>query len=194
MAFINDKVKEVNCKVVFFGPPLCGKSTSLRYIHDQMNRGIKDHPIALSDEDDRTLYFDFVPVDLGKIKDYNVRMHLYTVPGQDAYEQSRRLIAKGIDGLVFMADSDLPNMEKNVASLAELRKILEKQGVEWEGLPKVFQWNKRDLPMAVPAEELRRLLNRENESEFETVAITGQGILDVLAAISEKVLFSLKQD
>lgn len=194
MAFINDKAKEINGKVVFFGPPLCGKSTSLHYIHDQINRGLAKDAIALSEGDDRTLYFDFVPVNLGKIKDYDVRIHLYTVPGQAAYEQSRRLIAKGLDGLVFMADSELSRMEGNIASMAELIKILDAQGIVWDELPKVFQWNKRDLPMAVPTEELRRLLNRTNESEFETVAITGQGILEVMAAISEKVLLSLKQD
>jgi len=194
MAFIDDKVKEINCKVVYFGPPLCGKSTSLRYIHNQINRGLKKNAIALSEEKDRTLYFDFVPVDLGKIKDYDVRMHLYTVPGQAAYAQARRLIAKGVDGLVFMADSDLPQLEHNVESLSELKKILESESLDWTRVPKVFQYNKRDLSRAVPMEELRRVLNKDNEADFETVATTGQGVLDVLAAISEKVLFSLKQD
>jgi signal recognition particle receptor subunit beta len=191
MAFINDKAKEINCKVVFYGPALCGKSTSLRFIHKQVNRS-KETPLTLSEEGDRTLYFDFVPVSLGKIKDYAVRVHLYTVPGQRAYEQSRRLIAKGVDGLVFMADSDLPQMENNMDSLKELRGILEAESIEWNGLPKVFQYNKRDLPTAVPIDELHEMLNRDGDPEFETIAIKGLGIFDVLSTISEKVLLNLK--
>lgn len=192
MAFINDKDKEINCKVVFFGPALCGKSTSLRFIHQQVNRS-KDVPLTLSDEGDRTLYFDFVPVSLGKIKDYSIRVHLYTVPGQKAYEQSRKLISKGVDGVVFMADSDLSKMEQNIGSLNELRDILKAESIDWPALPKVFQYNKRDLPTAVPVEELSTLLNKGRDPEFETVAIKGLGLFDVLSTISEKVLLSLKQ-
>lgn len=193
MAFIDDKAKEINCKVVFYGPPLCGKSTSLRFIHHQVDRSDKTSPISLSQESDRTLYFDFVPVSLGKIKDHEVRMHLYTVPGQAAYEQSRRLISKGVDGIVFMADSALDRMEHNLISLDELKKILDAQGVEWPNLPKVFQYNKRDLPTAVPTSELHGMLNKDDDPEFETVAIKGTGLFDVLATISEKVLMSLKK-
>jgi signal recognition particle receptor subunit beta len=192
MAFINDKDKEINCKVVFYGPALCGKSTSLRFIHQQVNRS-KDVPLTLSDEGDRTLFFDFVPVSLGKIKDYSIRVHLYTVPGQKAYEQSRKLISKGLDGVVFMADSDLSKMEQNIGSLNELRNILKAESIDWPTLPKVFQYNKRDLPTAVPVEELSTLLNKERDPEFETVAIKGLGLFDVLSTISEKVLLSLKQ-
>jgi len=192
MAFINDKDREINCKVVFFGPALCGKSTSLRFIHQQVNRS-KDVPLTLSDEGDRTLYFDFVPVSLGKIKDYSIRVHLYTVPGQKAYEQSRKLISKGVDGVVFMADSDLSKMEQNIGSLNELRDILKAESIDWPALPKVFQYNKRDLPSAVPVEELSTLLNKGRDPEFETVAIKGLGLFDVLSTISEKVLLSLKQ-
>ena len=193
MAFVDENAKEINCKVVFFGPPLCGKSTSLRYINKQVNRGLRsDEEASLSEDNERTLYFDFVPVDLGEIRDYKARVHLYTVPGQRAYEQARKIIAKGVDGIVFMADSNLPRMSDNAESLEELKKILKEEDVEWSELPKVFQYNKRDLSHAVPTVELRRVLNKDGESEFETVAITGQGIMDVLTTIAEKVLLSLK--
>lgn len=193
MAFIDDNAKEINCKVVFFGPPLCGKSTSLRFIHSQVNRGDKTSSMTLTEKGDRTLYFDFVPVSIGKIKEYDVRMHLYTVPGQKAYEQARKLIAKGVDGIVFMADSNLEQMENNIASLEELRKILEAEGQEWPNLPKVFQYNKRDLATAVPTSELHGMLNPGDDPEFETVATKGLGLFDVVATISEKVLLSLKR-
>jgi signal recognition particle receptor subunit beta len=193
MAFVDENAKEINCKVVFFGPPMCGKSTSLRYINKQVNRGLrKDEGASISEDEERTLYFDFVPVDLGQIKDYKARVHLYTVPGQRAYEQARRIIAKGVDGIVFMADSDLPRMSDNAESLQELKRILEEEGAAWDELPKVFQYNKRDLKKAVPVEEMRRILNKDRDSEFETVAITGQGVMDVLTTIAEKVLLSLK--
>lgn len=194
MAFIDDNTKEINCKVVFFGPPLCGKSTSLRCIHEQVNRGAHAGPMTLSEEGDRTLYFDFVPVSLGKIKDYDVRMHLYTVPGQQAYAQARKLIAKGVDGVVFMADSAFEQMENNMQSLDELRKIFDSEGLEWSRLPKVFQYNKRDLATAVPTSELHGMLNKGDDPEFETIAIKGQGLFDVVSTISEKVLLSLKNE
>ena len=193
MAFVDENAKEINCKVVFFGPPLCGKSTSLRYINKQLNRGLSSgEEAAISEDNDRTLYFDFVPVDLGRIKDYKARVHLYTVPGQRAYEQARKIIAKGVDGIVFMADSDLPRMSDNVESLEELKKILKEENVEWSELPKIFQYNKRDLGHAVPTVELRRVLNQDGDSEFETVATVGTGVMDVLSTIAEKVLLSLK--
>ena len=193
MAFVDENAKEINCKVVFFGPPLCGKSTSLRYINKQLNRGLSSgEEAALTQADDRTLYFDFVPVDLGQIRDYKARVHLYTVPGQRAYEQIRKIIAKGVDGIVFMADSDLPRMTDNTESLEELKKILKEEGIEWNELPKVFQYNKRDLDHAVPVVELQRILNQDGDSNFETVATVGTGVMDVLSMIAEKVLLSLK--
>ena len=192
MAFIDDKKKEINCKVVFFGPPLCGKTTTLRQIQRALHKDQKDTPITLTQGDDRTLYFDFVPVALGTLQGYTVHLHLYTVPGQKAYEQSRRLIAKGVDGIVFMADSDLTQMQHNVESFNELKKICTAEDVDWNELPKVLQYNKRDLDTAVPVTELTTLLNRDNLPEFETVATKGSGVMDVLAAVSEKVLLSLK--
>ncbi len=192
MAFIDEKKKEINCKVVFFGPPLCGKSTTLRQIERVLNKDKKDHSITLTQGDDRTLYFDFVPLNLGTLQGYTVHLHLYTVPGQKAYEQSRRLIAKGVDGIVFMADSDLTQMHHNVESLNELKNICTAQDIDWNGLPRVLQYNKRDLATAVPVAELTTLLNRDNLPEFETVATKGTGVMDVLAAVSEKVLMNLK--
>jgi len=192
MAFIDGKKKEINCKVVFFGPPLCGKSTTLRQIERVLNKDQRDHPLTLNEGDDRTLYFDFVPLELGTLRGYTVHLHLYTVPGQKAYEQSRRLIAKGVDGIVFIADSDLPQMQHNVESLNELKKICTAEDIDWNELPKVLQYNKRDLDSAVPVAELTTLLNSDNLPEFETVATRGTGVMDVLAAVSEKVLMSLK--
>ena len=194
MAFINEKDREINCKIVFFGPPLSGKSTSLRHIHSQMTHDGKGDSSVMIDEEDRTLYFDFAPVSLGKIKNYDVRMHLYTVPGQHAYEQSRRLISKGVDGIVFVADSALEMVEGNILSLKELKKIADANGLEWGSLPKVFQYNKRDLDNAVPILELHNMLNSNGDPEFETTAIKGLGLFDVIAAISEKVLLNLKEN
>jgi mutual gliding-motility protein MglA len=192
MAFIDDKKKEINCKVVFFGPPLCGKSTTLRHIHTTLNKNEKEHPITLTQGNDRTLYFDFIPVSIGNLRDYAVRLHLYTVPGQKVYEQSRRLIAKGVDGIVFIADSELAMMEQNIESLVGLQRICGDEGIDWHALPRVFQYNKRDLALAVPVVELTTLLNRNNCPEFETVATKGTGVMDAFAAISEKVLLGLK--
>ena len=188
MSFINDKTKEINCKVVYYGPPRCGKSTSLRYIYEQIKKGSKGEMISLSQDDDKTLYFDFVPLNLGKINDYTVRLHLYTVPGDVGYQQSRELISKGVDGLVFMADSQLEMMESNITALADLKEIL---GNEWGEIPCVMQYNKRDLKSAVPTKELSSYLNDGTFPEFETVATKGDGVFESFKSISKEVLKDL---
>lgn len=193
MSFINDKSKEINCKVVYYGPPLCGKSTSLRKIYEQVREESKGDLISLSQDNDRTLYFDFVPLHLGKIKDYTVRLHIYTVPGEVGYEAARKLISKGVDGVVFIADSQLERMEANLKSLNNLKETLINEGVDWKKIPIVIQYNKRDLPNAVPVTEMHHLLNSNSTEEFETVAITGQGVFDVLKMIGTKVLTNLKR-
>ncbi len=193
MSFINENTKEINCKVVYYGPPLSGKSTTLRHLYSEVKKGSKGEMISLSQDDDKTLYFDFVPLNLGKIGNYKVRLHLYTVPGEVGYEQSRILISKGVDGVVFIADSQLTRMESNLKSLENLKKMLRQEGHDWAEMPCVFQYNKRDLPGAVPAKEIAHHLNKEGREDFETIAITGQGVFDAFKAISKQVLKELNK-
>ena len=194
MAFINEQSKEVNCKVVYFGPPMCGKSTSLRYIFKNIKDEKRGELVSLSTNTDRTLYFDFVPLTLGTFKKFQVRLHLYTVPGDVAYEAARKIISKGVDGVVFLADSQLEQLESNMASMMELKEMIEEEGGNFEELPMVIQYNKRDLPNAVPMEELRKLLNPRNVPDFETIATEGRGVFESLKSIGTQVLKSLKTD
>ncbi len=193
MAFINEKNKEINCKIVYYGPPRCGKSTSLRYLCGEIRKDTKGDMISLTSEDDKTLYFDFIPVTIGKIKDYTIHLHLYTVPGEVAYEANRKIISKGVDGVVLVADSQLEKAEANLSSLRELQSILKAEGIEISEVPMVIQYNKRDLQNAAPLSELRTLLNKHGVPDFETVAKTGEGVFDAFRAISTKVLFDLKK-
>ena len=193
MAFINEQTKEVNSKVVYFGPPLCGKSTNLRWIYERMKAEKKGELVSLSTGGDRTLYFDFVPLTIGTLRGYQLRLHLYTVPGEIAYETARKLIAKGVDGVVFLADSQLEKMELNLQSMMELKEMIEEHGVDWDQLPMVIQYNKRDLKNAVPVGELRKLLNPRSVPDFETVASEGKGVFDSLKSISSQVFKSLKK-
>lgn len=191
MSFINEKSKEINCKVVYFGPALGGKSTSLRAVYGQVKTQAKGDMISLSTDADRTLFFDFIPLHVGTVKGYTVRLHLYTVPGQVAYDSQRALIAKGADGVVFVADSQIHRMEANLASLEELKKILHQELQDDDHVndfPVVMQYNKRDLPKAAPLPQLRDILNPRRVPDFETVATTGDGVFDVLKAISTQVL------
>lgn len=192
MAFINDKTKEVNLKVIYYGPPFCGKSTSLRCIYEKVKENSRGELASLSTGDDRTLYFDFVPINLGKHKNYSIRLHLYTAPGEVAYQAARKIISKGIDGAVFLADSQLEKLEANMQSMMQLKEMVEESGEDFENLALVFQYNKRDLPHAVKIEELQRLLNPRGLPDFETVATTGQGVYEVFKAISKGALKTLQ--
>ncbi len=193
MAFINERNKEINCKIVYYGPPRCGKSTSLRFLCSEIKKDTKGELISLTSEDDRTLYFDFVPFTLGKIGDYTVRLHLYTVPGEVAYEANRKIISKGVDGVVFVADSQLERIESNLASITELKSILDHEGVDIKEIPFVIQYNKRDMPNAAPIAELKKLLNKFGAPDFETVAKTGVGVFETFQTISKQVLIDLKK-
>lgn len=193
MSFINEKIKEINCKIVYHGPALCGKSTSLRYLYDEIRKDAKGDIVSLSQDNDRTLYFDFVPINLGKIGTYTIRLHLYTVPGEVGYHQSRALISKGVDGVVFLADSQLEKMEVNLKSLKSLKDILKSEGHAWGEIPCVYQYNKRDIAGALPVSELRHFLNPEGYEDFETIATNGTGVFDTFRAISMAVLRHLKQ-
>ena len=193
MSFINYSSREINCKIVYYGPGLCGKTTNLQYIYNKTNAETKGKLISLSTETDRTLFFDFLPLSLGEIRGFKTRFHLYTVPGQVFYDASRKLILKGVDGVVFVADSQVERMEANQESLENLRINLAEQGYDLNKIPAVMQYNKRDLPNAVTKEEMRKVLNTRNFVEYEAVAPTGVGVFDTLKAVAKLVLTDLRK-
>jgi mutual gliding-motility protein MglA len=193
MSFINYSSREINCKIVYYGPGLCGKTTNLQHIYQKTNPDVKGKMISLATETERTLFFDFLPLALGEIRGFKTRFHLYTVPGQVFYDASRKLILKGVDGVVFVADSQIERMEANIESLDNLKVNLKEQGYSLEKIPYVVQYNKRDLPNAAPLAELRRLLNSQGAPEFEACASTGQGVFETLKAVAKGVLTDLKK-
>src|SRR6204780_588798 len=193
MSFINYMAREINCKIVYYGPGLCGKTTNLQYIYERTNPDAKGKMISLATETDRTLFFDFPPPALGEIRGFKTRFHLYTVPGQVFYDASRKLILKGVDGVIFVADSQIERMEANEESLDNLRTNLAEQGYSLEKLPFVMQYNKRDLPNVAGTEELRELLNNTSVPDFDAVARTGVGVFDTLKAVAKLVLSELKK-
>ena len=193
MSFINYSSREINCKIVYYGPGLCGKTTNLQYIYNKTNPETKGKLISLSTETDRTLFFDFLPLSLGEIRGFKTRFHLYTVPGQVFYDASRKLILKGVDGVIFVADSQMERLEANQESVENLCTNLVEQGYSLEKIPYVIQYNKRDLPNVVAVEELRELLNPMSVTDYESVARTGVGVFDTLKAVSKLVLTELKR-
>lgn len=192
MAFVNEERKEISCKIVYYGPPRGGKSTSLTSILGKVKRELKGDLVSITSDENRTLYFDFVPLTLGKIKGYTIRLHLYTVPGDATYDANRKIISKGLDGLVFVADSQLEKMEQNIESMEELKEIAASWGMDLDSIPLVIQYNKRDLPDVVPTDRLRAVLNPRRLPDFETVAIKGKGVYEALEAAARGVLLSLK--
>ena len=193
MSFINYSSREINCKIVYYGPGLCGKTTNLQYIYNKTNPEAKGKMISLATETERTLFFDFLPLSLGEIRGFKTRFHLYTVPGQVFYDASRKLILKGVDGVVFVADSQMERTEANIESLDNLRTNLQEQGYNLDKLPYVIQYNKRDLPNAATMEELRDLLNPTKVPEYPAVAATGDGVFDTLKSVAKRVLQELKK-
>ncbi len=193
MSFINYSSREINCKLVYYGPGLGGKTTNLQFIYAKTSPEAKGKMISLATETERTLFFDFLPLSLGDIRGFKTRFHLYTVPGQVFYDASRKLILKGVDGVVFVADSQVERMEANIESLENLRQNLTEQGYNLDKLPFVMQYNKRDLPNAVPMAELHQLLNPTKVPEFEACATTGIGVFETLKAIAKSVLTELKR-
>jgi signal recognition particle receptor subunit beta len=193
MSFINYSSREINCKIVYYGPGLCGKTTNLQYIYSKTNPEAKGKMISLATETERTLFFDFLPLSLGEIRGFKTRFHLYTVPGQVFYDASRKLILKGVDGVVFVADSQVERMEANIESLDNLRQNLIEQGYNLDKIPYVVQFNKRDLPNSAPMDELKKLLNPTSVPEYEAVATTGVGVFDTLKAVAKLVLTELKR-
>ena len=191
MSMINYASREINCKLVYYGPGLGGKTTNLEYVYSKVSPDTRGKLISLATEQERTLFFDFLPVDLGSIRGFKTRFHLYTVPGQVYYNASRRLILKGVDGLVFVADSQAERMDANIAALENLYENLSDYGYDPANLPIVLQWNKRDLPNAVPVDELRKQLNPMGLQEHEAIAVDGTGVFDTLRTVSKLVLKSL---
>ena len=193
MSFINYSSREINCKLVYYGPGLCGKTTNLHYIYAKTSPEAKGKMISLATETERTLFFDFLPLSLGEIRGFKTRFHLYTVPGQVFYDASRKLILKGVDGVVFVADSQIGRIEANQESVENLRTNLAEQGYSLDKIPYVIQYNKRDLPEVGSIEELQQLLNPTGVPNFEGVARTGVGVFDTLKAVAKLVLTELKK-
>jgi small GTP-binding protein len=193
MTFINYASREINCKIVYYGPGLCGKTTNLQWIYDKTNPGAKGKLISLATETDRTLFFDFLPLELGTVRGFKTRFHLYTVPGQVFYDASRKLILKGVDGVIFVADSQVERMDANVESVENLLVNLKSQGYDLLNIPYVLQLNKRDLPNVASVDEMTRLLVRKNPPEpvIEAVAPKGNGVFETLKAVAKLVLSEL---
>lgn len=192
MSFIHHATREIHCKIVYYGPGLCGKTTNIQYIHDQSEPETRGRLISLATETERTLFFDFLPLFLGDLRGYQLRFHLYTVPGQVFYDASRRLILRGVDGVVFVADSQIERMDANLESLDNLHRHLTAYGYNPEDIPLTFQYNKRDLPNVVPVKEMDRLLNPQGAPAFEAVARQGIGVFETLKDISRQVILELK--
>ena len=193
MSFINYSSREINCKIVYYGPGLCGKTTNLQFIYSKTNPELKGKMISLATETERTLFFDFLPLALGQIRGFKTRFHLYTVPGQVFYDASRKLILKGVDGVVFVADSQVERMEANLESLENLRLNLGEQGADIDSTPYVVQYNKCDLPNVAPLDEMQRALNPGSVPDFEACATIGKGVFETLKAVARAVLRDLKR-
>ena len=193
MTFINYASREINCKIVYYGPGLCGKTTNIQWIFEQANPEKRGKLVSLATETDRTLFFDFLPLDMGTVKGFKVRFHLYTVPGQVFYYASRKLILRGCDGVIFVADSQAARLEANIESIANLATNLKENGFDIRTIPYVLQLNKRDMPTAASTAELEQLLRFRNEPMIEAVANRGIGVIDTLKATARQILMDLQK-
>src|SRR5512146_2325740 len=187
MSFINYSSREINCKIVYYGPGLCGKTTNLQYVYAKTNPEAKGKMISLATETERTLFFDFLPLSLGEIRGFKTRFHLYTVPGQGFYDASRKLILRGVDGVVFVADSQDERMDANLEALDNLHENLQEHGYDFCKIPYVLQFNKRDLPNILTVDDLRKELVKRGEPVFEAVAYQGQGVFETLKDVARQV-------
>lgn len=192
MALINVAAREIHCKIVYYGPGLCGKTTNLKYIHSAVPGHAKGDLLSIATETERTLFFDFLPLDLGQVHGFQTRFHLYTVPGQVLYERTRVAVLNGADGVVFVADSQQNKLRENIASLQELARNIQAAGKKFLEFPLVLQYNKRDMPNAIPIEQLDHYLNSSIKvPAYEAVASKGVGVFDTLKAISKLVISKL---
>lgn len=192
MSFINYSTQEVNCKIVYFGAGLSGKTTNIQYIYDHTQTDLRGRFFAGSTENERTLFFDFLPLGVGDVRGYKTRIHLFTIPGQTFYEISQQFILKGVDGIVFVVDSQPERMEANIESFDLLTRNLEKQGYNISQIPIVFQYNKRDVANAIHTKELENTFNSIRRPSIEAVASRGEGVMETLQAISQMVIRELK--
>jgi len=193
VSFINFASREINCKIVYYGAGLGGKTTNLQWIFERTAAKSGGKMLSLATETERTLFFDFLPLELGTVRGFKARFHLYTVPGQVFYDASRRLILRGVDGVVFVADSQEERMDANEESLDNLQTNLKDHGYDFATIPYVLQFNKRDLPNALPVEKLSEALLRKGEPVFEAVAVQGVGVFETLKEIGRQVLSELKK-
>lgn len=192
MSFINYNAKEIHCKIVYYGPSLGGKTTNIQWVYQSTAQDQKSKLVALNTDIERTLFFDFLPLDVGDIRGFHTRFHLYTVPGQVVYDASRKLILKGLDGIIFVADSQNERMEENIQAMKNLEKNLEQQGYDIKEVPLVIQYNKRDLPNVTPVEQMRTVLNYYNSPEVEACAAEGQGVMETFKLVSKSIINVLK--
>lgn len=192
MSLINYSSREINCKIVYYGPGLGGKTTNIQYVYEKLAPETKGKLVTLATEMDRTLFFDFLPLELGEVKGFKTRFHLYTVPGQVYYNASRKLILRGVDGIVFVADSSEARFDANIEALYNLHDNLKEYDLNIEQIPFVIQWNKRDMPDAIPVPELNEELNPEGFENFEAVAVSGVGVFDTLKCVAKLVLRQLQ--
>ncbi|MFQ3633085.1 GTP-binding protein [Roseiflexus sp.] len=191
MALINVAAREIHCKIVYYGPGMSGKTSNLQYIHSQVPKETKGELLSIATETERTLFFDFLPLDLGKVRGFQTRFHLYTVPGQVLYERTRVAVLSGADGVVFVADSQKHKLEENIRSLRELAVNITRQNKRFQDFPVVLQYNKRDVPGALPVATLDKYLNTLGWQRFEATATNGAGVFDTLKAISKLVISKL---
>lgn len=195
MALINVAAREIHCKIVYYGPGMGGKTSNLQYIHSAVPKEVKGELLSIATETERTLFFDFLPLDLGKVRGFQTRFHLYTVPGQVLYERTRVAVLNGADGVVFVADAQKHKLEENIKSLRELAHNVTKMNKPFREFPIVLQYNKSDLPNRLPAEKLDEFLNPPalglNWQRYEAVATRGDGVFDTLKAISRLVISKL---
>lgn len=192
MSFINRSTKEVNCKIVYVGAGLSGKTTNVQYIYEQTAQDLRGKFFAGNSENERTLFFDFLPLGVGDVRGYKTRFHLYTIPGQTFYEISQQFILKAVDGVVFVVDSQAERMEANIESYEILTRNLDRQGYDPNKLPLVFQYNKRDLQSALPVKELEQTFNPGRKPSFEAVASRGDGVMETLQSVTQWVIRELK--
>jgi len=193
LSFLNYSTREINFKIVYYGPGLSGKTTNIKTIYEKVKADNKGKLVSLATETERTLFFDFFPLDLGTIKGYKVKFHLYTVPGQIYYSSSRKLIMKGVDGIVFVADSQRERFEANIESMADMMSNLKDYNIDFETMPYVLQLNKRDLPNITPVNELLHELRKKDEPVVEAMALKGEGVVETLKTISKLIMIDVKQ-